>query len=736
MKTTQWMYRHWWSRGLALLCLSLFAISNSFASSTTFTNPIYENGADPWLMYYHGNYYSATTTWSSQLEMRKSPTLAGLADATPVNVWSETDSSRCCNFWAFEFHRLNGPNGWRWYMLYTSGQNGTYDYQHISVLESQGDDPMGPYEYKGSPLEDSYNIDGSYITIKGQLYLMYSQWNGDYQQLFIVEMSDPWTASGSPSLLSSPSLDWEQVGMNVNEGPEPLIYNGHVYVVYSASYCATSSYKLGLLELTGDDPLSIDSWTKTSEPVFESANGVYAPGHNGFFTSPDGKEDWLVYHANASASYGCGTTRSLRAQSFTWNSDGTPNFGQPVATGTAIAVPSGENGPMKVKPEAPMLKLSHYTLKENGTAQLDSAINVIVDQIGDGVVRLANQDGNFLSGYQCSSSQSFLPWQNLDCQKWRFGIDSDGLLSLTNVTSNESFAACGGEDCSRGWSLSTTGDIAIVSGQSGRVLTATDSSTEQQGWSEKDSQLWQINAQSNGTVTLTNTGANNTCLAVESSSTRFSNCTSNAAQWYVRPRDEGGYRFVSATNGKLLDLTNCALDDGTAVGVYADLDNICQRFYLRDASTSNVVNTMVSGTYRVTPLISGKALDITNCATSDGTNVEQWSWLNNDCQKFAISSVDEIWHRISPLNAPTQAVTVKNGYRTSNTNIELSRFDDGLDQQFRFQAAGSGKWRIINRNSGLCLQVAADASRDGANIVQYQCIAGDSSQMFSLVKQN
>lgn len=141
---------------------------------------------------------------------------------------------------------------------------------------------MGPYEYKGSPLEDSYNIDGSYITIKGQLYLMYSQWNGDYQQLFIVEMSDPWTASGSPSLLSSPSLDWEQVGMNVNEGPEPLIYNGHVYVVYSASYCATSSYKLGLLELTGDDPLSIDSWTKTSEPVFESANGVYAPGHNGF----------------------------------------------------------------------------------------------------------------------------------------------------------------------------------------------------------------------------------------------------------------------------------------------------------------------------------------------------------------------------------------------------------------------------------------------------------------------
>jgi GH43 family beta-xylosidase len=34
--------------------------------------------------------------------------------------------------------------------------------------------------------------------------------------------------------------------------------------------------------------------------VFQTSeeNGVYAPGHNSFFTSPDGKEDWILYHAN------------------------------------------------------------------------------------------------------------------------------------------------------------------------------------------------------------------------------------------------------------------------------------------------------------------------------------------------------------------------------------------------------------------------------------------------------
>jgi GH43 family beta-xylosidase len=34
--------------------------------------------------------------------------------------------------------------------------------------------------------------------------------------------------------------------------------------------------------------------------------------------------------------------RSTRAQRFTWNADGTPNFGTPVSLGTPLAVPSGE----------------------------------------------------------------------------------------------------------------------------------------------------------------------------------------------------------------------------------------------------------------------------------------------------------------------------------------------------------------------------------------------------------
>jgi GH43 family beta-xylosidase len=86
------------------------------------------------------------------------------------------------------------------------------------------------------------------------------------------------------------------------------------------------------------------SWTKSPQPVFKQSieNSVFAPGHNSFFKSPDGKEDYILYHANAKAGQGCGGFRSPRAQKFTWNKDGSPNFGIPFKEGEQLPLPSGD----------------------------------------------------------------------------------------------------------------------------------------------------------------------------------------------------------------------------------------------------------------------------------------------------------------------------------------------------------------------------------------------------------
>jgi GH43 family beta-xylosidase len=334
---------------LLLSLLLSFSLVNG-QEAGTLNNPLNAfSGADPWLTYYEGNYYLATTTWTSVLIMRRSPTLAGLKTAEPVQIYYETDPSRCCNIWAPEFRLLDGPNGPRWYFYYTAGTADTLDNQHSHVLESAGTDPMGPYTYVGrifDPLNDTWSIDGSILELDGELYFLFSAFQNNLQSLYIAPMSNPWTISGERVLISQPEYEWEMPGAPVNEGPVALQHDGMTFIIYSASACSTPDYQLGMLTYTGGDPLSTDSWVKNPEPVFERSdeNGVYGPGHNGFFQSPDGTEDWIVYHANDAPTDGCDNGRTTRVQRFDWNEDGTPNFGIPVATSETIAAPSGDMG--------------------------------------------------------------------------------------------------------------------------------------------------------------------------------------------------------------------------------------------------------------------------------------------------------------------------------------------------------------------------------------------------------
>jgi GH43 family beta-xylosidase len=81
------------------------------------------------------------------------------------------------------------------------------------------------------------------------------------------------------------------------------------------------------------DLMNPASWTKHPDPVFKAdgANGVWAAGHNSFTTSPDGREPWILYHANSGPGQGCGGRRSPRFQPFTWSAEGFPVFGAPLA---------------------------------------------------------------------------------------------------------------------------------------------------------------------------------------------------------------------------------------------------------------------------------------------------------------------------------------------------------------------------------------------------------------------
>lgn len=517
--------------------------------------------------------------------------------------------------------------------MYTMGAAGTFDRQHLQVIESAGDDPMGPYTYKGQPIPtNEWNIDGAYLELNGELYVTWSMFSPEPNRLqsnYIAKMSNPWTATGPVNILSQPTADWERIGDPVNEGPVPLQKNGQTWIVFSASSCRTEDYQLGTLRYTGGDPVLASSWNKSAGPVFSKANGVFGPGHNDFFTSPDGTQTWNLYHGNARADGGCARQRSARAQPVTWKANGDPDFGTPITTGTPLAVPSGERGPLTAGVEGASFEIVNRTsglcLTVAGGSTVDggnvvqgvcanvasAASSWVMDPTADGGYRFVNASTNkVLDSANCGTADGTdarqWAWLANSCQEWLPAPSTDGYLTIANRANGKVLdvanctTAVGGDvrqwralgNACQQWSIRPVGPSQIVSVASGKsfdlpgCVTASGALFQQYQYVGSPCQTYTFSAVPDGAVQVHAGSAPPLCLTVGGSSTVDGASIVQAAcgpasAWRLVPLPDGALRIVSALTGKSLDLAGCSTEDGARLQQYSTLDNACQRFAVR-----------------------------------------------------------------------------------------------------------------------------------------------------------
>lgn len=331
---------------LVILSLAFISTQSGLADPAArgvFTNPVVRHGQDPWVIRWNSVYYlcqSRNEERSRGVWVNIATNLEDIGKNHWVCVWRpEPGTSHSKEIWAPELHYLHG----KWY-IYVAADNGDNSDHRMYVLEGTSQDPQKPFILKGkitTPL-DRWAIDGTVLEMPDdKLYFIWSGWkggDGSAQDLYIAPMSNPWTISGDRVRISHPEYPWEKNGLSVNEGPETLWNGSHLFIIYSASAFWTH-YCLGQLTWNGGDVLDPKSWVKKAVPVFSGTSTVFGPGHCSFVKSPDGKEDWIVYHALISADSGA---RDVRIQRFTWNPDGSPNFGVPVSAGVPLPRPSGE----------------------------------------------------------------------------------------------------------------------------------------------------------------------------------------------------------------------------------------------------------------------------------------------------------------------------------------------------------------------------------------------------------
>lgn len=298
----------------------------SAATQDDVSNPILPAPSqDPHLTYFRGKYYYCEST-AAGIFLRAAEDFLAVGRAPQVRVWTpprKGPASR--NVWAPELHVIGG----RCY-IYFAADDGDNSNHRMFVLAAQSEDPLGRYTLVACLDTGGWAIDGTvFQDDRGAMYFVWSGWPGrvdGQQNLYLSRMSDPLNLIGPRVLLARPDQSWERKGMPICEGPQVLRRSGKTFIVYSASASWTSDYCLGMLvNLTGD-LMNPASWKKVGQ-VFGRNEHAWGVGHCGFLDTPQG-EDWIFYHAKTKRGPGWGD-REVRAQPFSWDTDGTPQFGEP-----------------------------------------------------------------------------------------------------------------------------------------------------------------------------------------------------------------------------------------------------------------------------------------------------------------------------------------------------------------------------------------------------------------------
>jgi GH43 family beta-xylosidase len=325
--------------GLMVVMLAGLATPAS-AQFITVRNPVINQRADTAIFKHTDGYYYMTASVPDykRVELRRATTLQGLGTAATSNAFVAPSSGALSGWiWAPDIQYIDGA----WYMYFSASPGTAVFDQRLYWIRNTSANPMtgtwsAPQRFNTG--WESFQLDAAVFVNKGVRYFAWAQDSPSTNfnsHMYIARMSSPTAITGTAVEIARPTVAWEKEGVaGVVEGPSPLVKNGRVYIAYSAS-ATDSRYKLGLLSSWDTaELLNPASWYKHPNPVFQTANGVYGPGHGSFTLAEDGVTDMLVYHArdyaNPTPDALTDPNRHTRVQQLLWRDNGDPFFGQPI----------------------------------------------------------------------------------------------------------------------------------------------------------------------------------------------------------------------------------------------------------------------------------------------------------------------------------------------------------------------------------------------------------------------
>ncbi|MDJ1483791.1 family 43 glycosylhydrolase [Cytophagaceae bacterium YF14B1] len=186
-----------------------------------------------------------------------------------------------------------------------------------------------------------------------------------------------------------------------------------------------------------------------------------------------------------------------------------------------------------------------------------------------------------------------------------------------------------------------------------------------------------------------------------------------SSNWPFLTRDwiaAGTYTIKNVNSGMNWDAWGCTGVTGQAVAQGTASSLTCQKW---------IFTTTGNGSYQIrTAMSTGNVVDIINCGSANGTKLQLYSALNNDCQKFRVFRTADGSHIFNPVNSE-KVVEVPGASTIAGTQLGLWDYNGCTCQKWTITTASNSRlaFEEVNSDDDISVYPNPTARNKGFSVV-------------------
>lgn len=251
---------------------------------------------------------------------------------------------------------------------------------------------------------------------------------------------------------------------------------------------------------------------------------------------------------------------------------------------------------------------------------------------------------------------------------------------------------------------------------------------------DTDNQKLDFAYQSDGTYKITVLSSDNVLTVPASSSNNgvqlqfYAWNGGDHQRWYVVDIGGGFFKLINKYSGLVVDISENGTVNGTKIQQWQDTGAPAQMFRLLpdDPVTSMELN---DGVYELQGKTSGKLIH--SASGAPGSIAHLWEDANTDNQRLRFERQDDDTYKITVLSSGS-VLTARDAGAGNGVQLDFSAWTDGDHQKWYVVDCGGGYVKLINKHSGLAIDISENGTANGTKVQQWEDTGAD-AQRFRLL---